>query len=197
MKTLPYRPCSRISKACTAKLVEAFTLAEVTISLGIVSMGLVGVLGLLSMGTASEKKVGSDSKAAIIARSVISDLKKDAEDGTLGNEVGLISANFASPHTVDGSSSSFQNKEELITYTDDLILIPSAGSSMSYSAGAANVNSIYLVRLFFEKIELNVGSGANEQKLTVPEVRVSIEYPATLPEEGREKHRFSTVLFPN
>lgn len=76
----------RFKKQKEQKKSKAFTLAEVTISLGIVSLGLVGILGLLSMGTVSEKQVSSDSKAAIIARRVISDLKADAEDWILGNQ---------------------------------------------------------------------------------------------------------------
>lgn len=89
------------------KLRKGFTLVEILISIGILSVGIVGVISLLSAGVVAYRRARNDTLSALVASNIISDLQA------------VFIKNTSPPGTDHWDKTVIERYEEASAYFDD------------------------------------------------------------------------------
>ncbi len=153
---------------------RAFSLVEMVLALGVISFALVGIMGLFPVAMKSAQESQQETRAAIIARQVFSDLT--SVSGTtprpiaLGTNTDLISNWTSIPLTTSGS----------VTINYDLAGQP-IGTSLS-------PNAIY-------RMDLVVSP--NTPSANISQVQATVSVPAAAPVANRSSYGFVTLLRAN
>ena len=69
--------------------ISGFSLVEITLSLGVMSICLLAVLGLLPMASQTNRAAAADTAAASIATAVLADIRATPRAATISSQFGL------------------------------------------------------------------------------------------------------------
>jgi type II secretory pathway pseudopilin PulG len=185
------------------RISSAFSLTEVVIAMGVAAVAFTSIIALFPLGLNMSKESYEATQAALIAQTIIADLK-DATSGGNGGikliQTGGETHNFNSSNyksiTLNGNIQTtnylaFDQKSRSDSSGSPIILRPYIYSTTLprwYTEGTNNATLI--VRLIVEKTFVpDKGSAANPQK-----VEISVESPGTAKATNRTQWVFQTVI---
>lgn len=183
----------------------AFSLTEVVIAMGVAAVAFTSIIALFPLGLNMSKESYEATQAALIAQTILADLKDATSGGTGG--IKLIQAggqthNFTSANynsiTLNGNTKqtfylAFDQQPRTDSVNSPIILRPYTYTNLStppnwYRDGTNNATLI--VRVIVEKTFVpDAGSAANPQK-----VEVSVESPGTAKATNRTQWVFQGVV---
>jgi len=164
--------------------IKGFSLVEVVLALGIVSFAVMGIIGLFPVAMRSAQESQRETRAAVIAQQIFSDLKCFPGTNTFLVR-GPSASNAASIITGINLSSS---NNYILAYdsqgTGLSTVIPA--SSFSNSITAANA-------AFVAQVQLSPNTPTNG----LCRVQTTVETPAVAPSASRSRYVFVTLLNQN
>jgi len=166
-KQAPERP--RSGRATLQSLKAGFSLAEVSVAMGIFAIAVLPMMALLSLGTDWGRESAIESRATFLARALVEDLRSYRATGE---------ARLAPDVTLP------EFRETLLGF--DAFGQPLGSASSSYEGGDASGRVIYLAR---------VSSAVSDPSLdSLGRVEISIEHPGYLPEGQRKRFTFYALM---
>jgi Tfp pilus assembly protein PilV len=186
---------------------SAFSLTEVVIAMGVAAVAFTSIIALFPLGLNMSKESYEATQAALIAQTVLSDLK-DAVSTTnatqrapkliqiKGNAEPFNANNYTSIELYNNISQTFYLAYDQVSRTDSagtpIILRPrdfSVNAADFYNQGATN-GAILVVRVIIEKTFVpDAGSRSNPQK-----IEVSVESPGSAKATNRTQWVFQGVI---
>ena len=155
-----------------------FTLMEVVISVGVLAVVVPVVLAMIVAGGESSRIAGDETRAALIARSVVQEIRAAREGGGLVLEDQLPWPEFPA------------GAERLVLAVDRDGRIVEDLEAGVYESGERNPELMYLVSA---KGELHRPDGLPESEV-LSRVEVSVETPPAAKAEDRRKFVFVQLL---
>lgn len=161
---------------------RGFSLAEVTISIGIVSGILLPIIGLLATGTklatVSQDQEASSRIAGLLTESI-------SAESASGEQVLLLGEN-AGDITIDSSGS----QQTLLAFSDTGEYLRTVADS-EYQAGIREEQDIfYLVSLALSPIK--PASGAIPRSIPMFDLKIIVQHPAIAAENDRDEQLFTS-----
>lgn len=204
MQTIPVPPARTTRR-------RGLTLIEVTIAIGIVALTVVPLLGLLSLSLASQAEAAFETRAVLVARGIIADLRQGAATAH-GIPIrvaasGNPASDFVYP-TLDliGEAADFH-----LLYTEDGRPARTA-TTTEYNTGyyspgdgendpavdpdpqSTPVTELVRIRIIRASESDFLTVGSSPRTPAIYRIEISVEQPAAAPEPGRKKVAFTTAL---
>jgi len=196
-----------------------FTLVEVLLTIGIITVGMLPLLALLALAVDEQGGANHETIAAIIAQGIFADLQTSAtaqgdggnilyrksSDYDLGNPASDPNADFAL-HPIDpaapaGAIDVLYGLSESGTGAADSTYTPIGELPAAiYAAGTDAAGGTHIVRIHYEEKTLthqNLAAAVAGDQVFKPqlyEVTVRVEYPAQAAEENRRALVFRAYL---
>lgn len=164
---------------------RGYSLAEVTLSIGIVSAVILPTLALLS-SVGRIHQISVDQRvASSIARNILSDL----ENSILPNSYLVRMKESGAEATVPVPTSA-GNPAELFLIADSKgQILEEIDSEVFQSSILGNRESLYAIRISMEPV-----NSQSDIPWDAIQVRIAIQSPSSAAEASREQHLFSTLL---
>jgi type II secretory pathway pseudopilin PulG len=198
------------------KTATAFTLVEVLLTMGIIVLGMLPVLALLTIAVREQGGANQESVASIIAQGVYSDLRRSR--GDMGGILYRHSSTFDLGNPASDPDGDFSVQSLGVSPGDVYIvygLMESAAGSndwihtpleeitaSDYTDGSSNINGTHIVRIHYEDQAAGIthqstagtSAGADVFKPRLYEVTVSIEQPSNAPAANRRSLDFKAYM---
>jgi len=185
----------------------AFSLTEVVIAMGVAAVAFTSIIALFPLGLNMSKESYEATQAALIAQTILADLKDALNTGSgrnqalklipkTGNTEKFDSANYTTIDLYNNSSQTFylayDQKPRSGAAGSPIILRPCAFSTSPgdfYTEGATNGANV-IVRVIVEKtLVLGASGRSNPQK-----IEVSVETPGNSKNTNRVQYVFTGVI---
>jgi Tfp pilus assembly protein PilV len=186
---------------------SAFSLTEVVIAMGVAAVAFTSIIALFPLGLNMSKESYEATQAALIAQTILADLKDALNTGSgrnqalklipkTGNTETFDSANYTTIDLYNNSSQTFylayDQKPRSGAAGSPIILRPCAFSTSPgdfYTEGATNGANV-IVRVIVEKtLVLGASGRSNPQK-----IEVSVETPGNSKNTNRVQYVFTGVI---
>jgi Tfp pilus assembly protein PilV len=193
--------------ATSRRLSSAFSLTEVVIAMGVAAVAFTSIIALFPLGLNMSKESYEATQAALIAQTILADLKDALNTASGSNEAKKLIPKTGNTEIFDlnnytiidlyGNSSqtfylAYDQKPRSGSTGSPIILRPCAFSTSAtdfYTNGATNGANV-IVRVIVEKTFVpNSGSSSNPQK-----IEVSVETPGNSKSTNRVQYVFTGVI---
>lgn len=173
---------NRVPQSVRSTLERAFTLSEVTISVGIISAILLPVLGLLATGTRLSTESRDKAAASAIASTITESFQ--TEGGSNGTPFLLLGPDVETAIQTSGGEAVYAS----FTSTGNFVRVVSEGE---FETGLQNDDaSLYLTKTYLEPVAPEQGSVSRRYPLL--SLKIEVEQPAIAAKANRTRLLFTS-----
>jgi len=200
--SVPYQRLDPSQGSIPLRLSSAFSLTEVVIAMGVAAVAFTSIIALFPLGLNMSKESYESTQAALIAQTILSDLKDAVSGGSplkliqIGGQANVFTSNNYTTINLNGNNSTtyylaFDQQPRTDSANSPIILRPyiyQASLPDWYTQGTNT--AVLIVRVIIEKTYVFAsGSASNPQK-----VEVSVESPGNAKATNRTQWVFQGVI---